>query len=363
MKIHSILKILGFTFPSSDGTNGQALKTDGAGVLSFGDAGLTKFTEAESTTGENATVYVQSLTVVSGSTNSDSAIVPKGTGAFLSSVPDGTATGGNKRGANAVDLQTKRSSASEVASGTYAGIPYGKDNKATSTSAGAWGDGCTASNTYAQAGGLDCTASGISSGAFGETVTVTSSNGFGIGRLITVSGNQGFGAGFGGKVDSERGCGLGSYYHTFGVYGRFVYSSGRISADGDSQVSTLPLKARTTDATATVLTTDNSTASTDNQLILQDNQVITFTGTIVGKKTATTDVASWKIEGLIKRGSGVGSVVLVTSTVTVIDNTPAWGTPTLTADVTNGGLKVDVTGLASTNIQWGCRIDTNEVIY
>ena len=68
--------------------------------------GLTYFTEAQNTTAPNATVPVDSLTAVTATTNGDIAIVPKGTGAFSLAVADNLASGGNKRGTNAVDLQS-----------------------------------------------------------------------------------------------------------------------------------------------------------------------------------------------------------------------------------------------------------------
>ena len=60
--------------------------------------------------------------------NVNAAIIPKGTGAFLLDLPDGTATGGNARGASAVDLQHVRSAATQVASGANSVIGGGLNN-------------------------------------------------------------------------------------------------------------------------------------------------------------------------------------------------------------------------------------------
>ena len=76
-----------------------------------------------------------------------------------------------------------------------------------------------------------------------------------------------------------------------------------------------------------------------------------------------TSCAAFKIEGLLVRGSGVATVSLVNSAITVIDNTPAWGGVSLSAETTYGGLKINVTGAASTNIRWVCTLDTAEVTY
>jgi hypothetical protein len=65
---------------------------------------------------------------------------------------------------------------------------------------------------------------------------------------------------------------------------------------------------------------------------------------------------------LIRREGSAGTTVLVNSATTVLDNTPAWGMA-LSADTTNGGFKIEVTGAAATNIRWVATINTSEVTY
>jgi len=60
--------------------------------------------------------------------NIPAVVQPKGTGALQAQQTDSTATGGNARGANAVDWQTARASASQVASNGYAVIGGGYGN-------------------------------------------------------------------------------------------------------------------------------------------------------------------------------------------------------------------------------------------
>jgi len=57
------------------------------------------------------------------------ALVPSGSGAIVAAIPDGTVTGGNARGAGAVDLQLERSAANGVASGNYSVISGGSANR------------------------------------------------------------------------------------------------------------------------------------------------------------------------------------------------------------------------------------------
>ncbi|MEL0099884.1 MAG: hypothetical protein VW907_10035, partial [Opitutae bacterium] len=120
----------------------------------------------------------------------------------------------------------------------------------------------------------------------------------------------------------------------------------------------------TTDATPLVLTTNATTAGSDDQLILVNNSAYSFHGTIVARQQSSqgTACAAWKIEGLIRREGSAGTTTLVNSATTVLDNTPSWGMA-LSADTTNGCLKVQVTGAASTNIKWNGAIHTSETYY
>jgi hypothetical protein len=81
----------------------------------------------------SATQATSSWTPNNAAANVNAAIRPKGTGALLSDIPDGTATGGNARGTYAVDLQHLRTAADQVASGTYSGILSGYRNRISST--------------------------------------------------------------------------------------------------------------------------------------------------------------------------------------------------------------------------------------
>lgn len=62
-------------------------------------------------------------------TNSSIAIVPNGTGAIVTTIPDGTTTGGNSRGTYAIDLQTLRGENSAVNRGSLSSLLGGENNK------------------------------------------------------------------------------------------------------------------------------------------------------------------------------------------------------------------------------------------
>ena len=123
---------------------------------------------------------------------------------------------------------------------------------------------------------------------------------------------------------------------------------------------------QTTNATATVITSDINAASTTNQVILPNNSAYSFSGEVIAGVTGGGDTARWTINGAIKRGATAASTTMVgTPTVTMTHNdagAAAW-VVAVTADTTNGGIAVTVTGAAATTIRWVCKINTTEMTY
>lgn len=271
-------------------------------------------------------------------------------GVISSQVADGGVIGGVPRGTGAVDLQNTRTSKDQVASGAYS-VTLGSNNTASGSnsvclggnsniSSGAnstclGGNGNTSSGLYSTVGGSASTASGDYSFAFGDN--------------CTASGNYSFVTG----QDAS----------SFGIIGRRASSAGAFANDGDAQKSIFITRAQTSNGTATVLTSDNTAGGTNNQLILQNDQAIAFDGMIAAKQSGSTNSAAFTFQGLIYRGANAASTTLVTSSVTTVSNVPAWTVPALSADTTNGGLAITVTGVAATGIRWSGFTDTTEVIY
>jgi hypothetical protein len=394
--------------PKLPGNTTTFLRGDGT-YATPAAGGLTEFTEAENTAAPNATVPVNSLTPVTATTNADFAIIPKGNGALIAAIPDNTAAGGNKRGQYAVDLSWEpRYLSNEVASGKAAltigrsqtgsgnhSVCIGDNNRATGTGSIAIGSAITTSGNYSICVGSG-TVSGGSSASFGNnTVSGTYSLAVGNGNTVsrdtstalgeqnniitagaysfahgaynTVTNSHAYAFGYENQANGRLSAVFGRLGSSHGVIGRFTWAPGRLGATGDSQYSLFVIQTSTTDATATTLVSNivdsGTTPGTTNQVILPNNSGYRFKGTIVGKKSGTTDVAAWDIDGLIVRGANAAATTLVVSNVNVVDNTPAWGTPTLAADTTNGGLRVQVIGAASTNIRWTATIETTEIIY
>ena len=135
---------------------------------------------------------------------------------------------------------------------------------------------------------------------------------------------------------------------------------------GASQTAFLVLGVETTDATATILRSNQSAASGTNQVILPNNSAYYFRGEVVAGKTGAGDTKGWSIEGVIKRGANAASTAIVgTATVTSLyaDAGAATWALTATADTTNGGLAITFTGQASTTIRTVCQVRTTEMTF
>ena len=393
---------------TTTGTSGAATFVANTLNIPQYTSGLTYFTEAQSTTAPNATVYANSLTAVSAIANTDFAIVPKGTGGLLLSVPDNTATGGNKRGTNAIDLQMVRGANTQVASGTNAilignnctssgssAVTIGRSSTNASidsvsigslnTVSGGANQGSVAigyNNTTSGNGGVTLggsnTASFANSTAIGYNNTATTAQNTAIGYACNATGSapciaMGYSANSSGQTSVSIGrstTASGSYSlatgygsNTYSIIGRWAHSPTLTTTSGENQKSTFVLWLRTTGNTPTALSSDNGAAGASNQINLQNNNSIRFKGSIVARQSGSTNTAAWDIDGLIQRGANAASTTLLISNVTLVQNTPAWGTPTLAANTTLGGLTINVTGVAATNIMWVATIDTTEVIY
>ena len=170
----------------------------------------------------------------------------------------------------------------------------------------------------------------------------------------------------GGHAQYGQSVAIGAFAHA-NVNNKIAWSGYPVNnIEGSNQAGNYILSNSTSDATSKTLVTDNdfSNPSTDNQIILPNNSAFAFHGTIVARESAAsgTDCAAWKVEGLIRREGSASTTVLVNSATTVLDNTPSWGIA-LSADTTNGGLKILITGAASTSIIWTASIETSECIY
>jgi len=220
-------------------------------------------------------------------------------------------------------------------------------------------------------GGQNATASGSGAVCIGNGTSSGSSSAVVGGSTNTASGsNAAVVGGSSNTADSTNNIVIGGARGTTrSIVGNFVTPASNtpiITTSGVQQLATLLLGRETTNATATVLTSNTSAAATTNQVILPNNSAYTFQGTCIANVTAGGTTSGWKFEGVIKRGANAASTALVaavTPTVIAQDAGAVTWVLAITADTTNGGIKVEVTGAAATTIRWVTKIETTEVTF
>lgn len=298
---------------------GSGLSIDGSGVVTASGGG-----------GAGADLYAAN--------ESSPSAQPSATGANAIAIGDSAIASGSQ----AVALSLSRASGSKsFAAGigdnstSYGAssnntVAIGGEAKASSGYATAigYGSSATAGYSLAMAGG---TASGSVSLAIGQQCTASAEKSIAIGWRMTSN-----------------------------IIGKFAVATERFAANGDNCSASYRLQAATTNATATVMTTNQSSASSNNQIVAASDTAISFLGTITAIQNGAQAYASWKVEGLLVNDGG--TTTLANSAITVIQNASNWGMA-LSADNTNNALAVTCTGEASHNIRWMSNIQTSEVTY
>jgi len=280
------------------------------------------------TTGTNSTVNCVTLKVPAavGSTNVSLALAPKGTGALIiGPIPDGTATGGNARGAGAIDFQRTRVNGTYVASGSDSFIAGGLYNVASGNAAFAAGNGNTVGGIEGCFSfGTSNTISGYSSGAGGAGNTVAPGGSgescFAFGKTNTVSGSLITGA-----FTTGRLCGVYTS-HSFATghqaradrLAQFAHASGSFAAAGDAQRSNFVLRCVTSLSSAAVeMALDGGVT----YLTITTGKTMAFTAHIAGTKVGGTDGAYFIRKGIIRNNAGT-----ITLIGTIVEETVYAGT-------------------------------------
>ena len=369
-----------YTLPTTDGSANQVLQTNGLGSLSFatasggggGDPDLYRDNAVSATTPTATGNNAIAMGTGAEASATDGIAIGKdadATGSFrsigigrlaqaqgISSIALGystlsTSTNGNALGNSAqVAIGTGATAiGNSYASGTEA-VAAGIANNGSSY-------GATGANSIVM--GYQCKSTGANGVSLGQNNIVSGNNATAIGYFNTASGYYTTALGYDNTTSGAFGYAIG-YQAVSAVKGKGAYASGRFAADGDAQGGKFILRADTTDATATVLTTDNSTAAATNQIVAASDTCITFDGTITAMQNGAQAYASWKIEGLLVNDGG--TTTLANSATTVIQNLSSWGMA-LSADNTNNALAITFTGEAGHNIRVVANIRTSEVTY
>lgn len=222
-------------------------------------------------------------------------------------------------------------------------------------------------------------ANGQDSVSIGSSASSGGTESIAIGKSATTSGyNYGISIGSNSLCNDYYGISIGNSANSAAMYGialgRYSFAPSskismkaneQFSTSGDAQAGKFILMRQTANGTATVLTATNSAPSSTNILNLPNNATYAFKGIVVAKDDSTLDSAMWEVIALMKRGSNASTTALVgTPTITKVfaDAGASTWSIALTADTTNGGGIITVTGEASKTIRWVTNIDSAEVI-
>jgi len=136
------------------------------------------------------------------------------------------------------------------------------------------------------------------------------------------------------------------------IYGTQAYANGSFATAGDAQSVQAVLRNVTTTATATELFLDGVGAT--QRFVLPNNSNVTFSLLVTARRTdATGGSSGYKFEGVIRKDGTVASTTFTgTPSKAVLGETNAAWDVVVSADTTNGSLKVTVTGEAAKTIRW-----------
>ena len=263
-------------------------------------------------------------------------------------------------------------------------VAVGYEAEADSLRATSFGSFAKATNQSALALGAS-NASGISSLSIATSTTSTaygaaSTSGISIGTLSKASSIYGMAIGtYQAFADQTYSIALGAETNAADIasvaIGRNATSSirGKFAFNNNSNVNKprqggyYILSADTVNATTTAITSDHLSPLQNNQIILDNNSAYSFNGTIIARESAAagSDYASWEIKGALLRDANAASTVLgngIVNKLYATSGASSWAV-SLIADTTYGGLKIQVTGAASTSIRWAGSVSTTEVTY
>lgn len=177
-----------------------------------------------------------------------------------------------------------------------------------------------------------------------------------------VAGTNAVAIGTGSSASATQGIaiGTGSSANVFGIR---AYANGSTATAGDAQAIDALLRNTTTNTTTTELFLDGTAAT--QRLVLSNNSAWTFSAKIVARRTdATGSLGSWIFTGLIYRDASTGTTTLSgisKTTIARIGSIVSANDPVVTADATNGSLKISVTGVTSQTYRWVADIELVQV--
>lgn len=269
-------------------------------------------------------------------------------------------SGGNARGADAVDLQRVRGGPTQVASGARSFIGGGQSSVASGDDASvigsfeseasgdrsvcAGGDGnINSGDDSGSLAGRACTNSGVASCSIG---------GDGNGNSGDYSCSLG---GTSNQSTADYTCSLASRVGVAHLEGQII------SAADDYNQHTLSIKPFITTANATPAELRLGLAAA--RITVPAAQTWGFVASIVGRQSGGGNHAFYIRQGIIDNTGGTTQIRGSVQTIgTDIETNAAWDVA-ITADNANSALAITVTGAAATNIRWMATVELTQVTY
>lgn len=297
----------------------------------------------------------------SGQTNSALVLTPKGTGAFiLGPRPTGAASTGNARGANAVDLMTDRTGATQVASGEASFAAGARHVVSGFRAACVGGYGSTASNDNAVTLGALNTATGSTAGSlcgYFNNATATESvvvggntNNATAARSAAIGGNNN-------TASADSAICLGGQNAAANRFCIHAHAAGQFAAQGDAQRIRAVLRCKTTTNAAVEMGLNGSTT----YLTIPSGKVIFCNIKVVGVKSDGSVVATYERQYAAKNVAGTSSEVYAAVTIGT-DNAASTSLEVATVDA-GDYIRIRPTGIASETWRWVASVDAVEVAY
>ena len=373
-----------YTLPTSDGTNGQVLTTNGSGAVTFANASggnpdLYRDNASSATTpsaaGTNAVAIgsgssagqTDSIAIGGTAYVGNSYAVALGYDARVSGGDGGTALGRNARASGADSVAVGKSYSSGDGSFAAAIANNTSSYGATGANSIAIGDRAKSTQYRSIAVGLLTQATGDRSTAIGVQTQATANYATAIGMNTYANGTNSVSLGAYNYAKQYGSISIGMYSKSDQRHKLAFAGGGFNMSAGSAQQGLFILRSDTTDATPEALTTNGSAASTDNQIVLSNNSAYGFTGTVIAREdsSSTNDFAVWEIKGGAVRAGSASTTALGSYNINRISESAGatnWSIA-LSADTTNGAVAITVTGKASHSIRWVATVNTTGVIY
>lgn len=324
LRVAQAIAALGGGLSGTGAVDNAVLRADGTGGETLQSSDLS-IEDAATATQANVALTNQHA----GQTHSALVLAPKGTGAFIAGPkPDGTATGGNARGANAVDLTMARTAAANVASGEKS-VAIGYNAKASGE--GAFAVGSKYGNAVASATDAVAINQGTATASYAVAVL-----------YATASKQSSLAFGYSANTRS-----VGEV--AFGGLPSPTAKQVRLSQGGATTTSTNP---------ASLLI--NNISSWYH--LLEAGTSVWVEAVIVGRQ-ATGKCGITKIGALLERTGNATRLVGSAATLVAWAGDAELGTPTIaiTADDTNEAISVTVTPANNTSTSWACYLWIHEL--